>query len=235
MRRTNLLASIASLAAAGFFMLASAAHADTITHYTFGNTGQSVTLTNNGSGEFTAQLGSLSNGAYTLSSATIGNSVNTESGEANELSNFTISTANTIGFKANNGQGVFYADSGSTSTLQITDVSDADNDAWPAATVTWSYMKDGTNMPTLVGTASINGINYIIDLQLSTIGSLTLGAFAASTTLMTVGNVISSGQLDLSPEPVSLLLMMLGFAIVGVAVLKRRNTASDDQHLPLAA
>lgn len=207
-------------------MFASTARADTISHYTFGNTAQSVTLTSNGSGGFTAALGSLSGTTYTLSQATPYNSVNTEIGEANELSNFTITSTSLVSFAANNGSGVFAATG--TSSLLITDQEPAGTDTGEtfSGTITWNYMKDGTVRPTLVGMATIGAVNYVIDLQLNSIGTQTLGTWAAGNN-DAVSATISSGELDMAPEPMSMLLMMFGFAMIGLVAIRRRPALAN--------
>ncbi len=218
MRRINFLAAILVAGIAGAFMFASTAQADTMTHYVFGQTSQALTLTSNGNGTFDVALGTGT--PYTLS----GSGIISEAGEADELSTFSISTTGTGTFGPNNGSGVFYVTSPFTSTLAITDTSDGD--AGGTATVNWSFFRDGTNYPGLFGTVSFNGVNYIIDLTLNNIGQH-LDSFALTSQGTTTSAVISSGELDMAPEPMSMLLMMFGFAMIGLVAIRRRPVLAN--------
>lgn len=227
MRRKNFLASLTTLAAAGFLMFAPAAHAATLEHFVFGASTQNIETTATGNGGFTLQLGTGS--PYTLS----GPAIITQDGEQGVLGAYSISSSRGGTFTPT-PVGTLWSTSNFSSELTMTDPSGFNL----TVPIVWTTFKDHSSTPVLYGMTTINDAVYLVDLTLNLVAPL--GGHYFDTWLLqatggdSIQGPISSGELDASPEPVSLGLMILGFAIIGVAILKRRKTLGEGR-LPLAA
>jgi hypothetical protein len=142
---------------------------------------------------------------------------------------FTFSTV-TLTAGPNNGAGI-YPINMTTGTFNYTGT---DGDIING-NVTWSYAKDGSNLPDLIGTITVTSSTGDETFALGTLlgFDMVLAMNAGSTTfdqlvsnsLSTTAN-LSSGEVTATPEPGSFALMVIGLGLIGFA-LRQRSVLGD--------